>query len=192
MGGCGGSSGSCHLTQSTPKSSLVFANPLVVLFFRMRLRRDRNSSASRSRAVPSPFPLFLPRSTSQGLQALRRAAAPIDVGGSEGGRGGSLPMCSQGTKKPTLSGWVWCSCESRRQAMMTMISTRSVGRSVSRSRGSGHYFGAVAAFASSPCLESAYVSRRPFQVLSLGTPSRPAVTRQGSGCGLMLARCPPI
>ena len=31
-------------------------------------------------------------------------------------------------------------------------------------------------------LESAYVSRRPFQVLSLGAPSRPAVTRQGSGC----------
>lgn len=29
--------------------------------------------------------------------------------------------------------------------MMTMISTRSVGRSVGRSRGSGHYFGAVAA-----------------------------------------------
>lgn len=85
---------------------------------------------------------------------------PIDSGGSEGGRGGSLPMCSLRTKKPTLSGWVWCSCESRRQAMMTMISTRSVGRSVGRSRGSGHYFGAVAAFASSPCLESAYVSRR--------------------------------
>lgn len=27
-----------------------------------------------------------------------------------------------------------------------------------------------------------------FYILSLGTPLRPAVTRQGSGCGLMLAR----
>ena len=46
-------------------------------------------------------------------------------------------MCSQGTKKPTLSGVGLGSCESRRQAMMTMISTRSVasvGRSVARLR----------------------------------------------------------
>lgn len=43
--------------------------------------------------------------------------------------------------------------------MMTMTSTRSVGRSVGRSRGSGRYFGAVAAFASSPCLESAHIQK---------------------------------
>ena len=65
----------------------------------MRLRRDRNSSASRSRAVPSPFPLFLPRSTSQGLQALRRAAAPIELGGSEGGEGREPAYVLSGNEK---------------------------------------------------------------------------------------------
>lgn len=101
-------------------------------------------------------------------------------------------MCSQERKTHPLRGGSSVLVRAEGKRLMTMTSTRSVARSVGRSRGSGHYFGAVAAFASSPCLESAYVSRRPFQVLSLGTPLRSAVTRQRSGCGLMLARCPPI
>ena len=56
----------------------------------MRLRRDRNSSASRSRAVLSPFPLFLPRSTSQGLQAGEVSRRPHRFG-RERGREGREP-----------------------------------------------------------------------------------------------------
>ena len=67
----------------------------------LSLRRERTSLATLAQAVPSPLPLFLPRSTSQGLQALRRAAAPsIWEGAREGGEG-ALPWSPLRSKKPT-------------------------------------------------------------------------------------------
>ena len=115
----------------------VFANPLVVLFFRMRLRRERTSFASLSQAVPSPSPLPPPLNLpgAPGSEVSRR---PHRFGREqrEGGEGACLCALRE-RKDPPFPGWVWCSYESRRQAMMTMISTRSVasvGRSVARLR----------------------------------------------------------
>lgn len=97
-------------------------NPLGLLFFRVRLRRDRNSSASRFRALLS-LPLLRLCSTSgaPGFEVSRAHR----FGGSRGREAeGSLPMCSLGTENPPGSGWVWCSYESRRQAVDDDSSTR--------------------------------------------------------------------
>ena len=72
---------------------------------------------------------------------------------------GSLPMCSLGTENPPGSGWVCVRMRAEgKLLMMTHRPVGHVGRS-HRSRGSGHYFGAVAACASSPCLESAHIQK---------------------------------
>lgn len=72
----------------------------------LSLRRERTSLAPLAQAVLSPFPSSSPAQPPKGLQALRRAAAPIDLGGSEGGREGALPYALSGNKKPTRCGWV--------------------------------------------------------------------------------------
>lgn len=119
--------------QFTPNSSLSFAK-FSSVSVALSLRRERTSLAPLAQTVPSPFPLFLPRSTSQGLQA-RGVSRPIDLGGSEGGRGGSPALCaSQGSKKPTRVGVGLDSLGSIRQVIDDDdSSTRSVGRSVGRS-----------------------------------------------------------
>jgi len=120
----------CRLSKKLASDSCieVSRNPLGLLFFRVRLRRDRNSSASRFRTLLS-LPLLRLCSTS-GAPDFEVSRAHR-FGGSRGREAeGSLPMCSLGTENPPGSGWVWCSYESRRQAVDDDSSTRRSRRSV--------------------------------------------------------------
>ncbi len=159
-------------------SSLILLESLGFLFF--RTRRERTSLAPLAQAVPSPFPLFLPRSTSQGLQALRRAAAPIDLGGSEGGRGGSpAPVALRGTKNPPFAGGSRFSLRAGRQVIDDDdSSTRSVGRSVSRSHRRGSLRPRSGGMSGVSVWDSVHYPAA-FSRSSFGTPSRPAITQRG-------------
>ena len=68
--------------------------------------------------------------------------------------------------------------------MMTCASTRSVGRVVRRSR----WHRALLRRSGGLCVKLSsgisFISRRCFTILSVGTPSRPAITQRGIGCWL--------
>lgn len=70
-------------------------------FFK-NLRRDRTSLASLAQALL--FPPLLPVPPRAPGSEVRRA--PIDLGGKEGARGGSLPTAPRERKNPPVSGWV--------------------------------------------------------------------------------------
>lgn len=66
----------------------------------LSLRRERTSLATLAQAVPSPLPLFLPPLNLPGAPGSEVSRRPIDLGGSEGGRGGSpalVPLEKQKT-----------------------------------------------------------------------------------------------